>query len=368
MTIDLDQVRGRNVLLKVAYDLPTLEDTDRISTTLATINLLLKHNNRVLICTHWGRPNGFEEQYSTKHLIPILNKLYKKEYGVDIDAQYLDQLTYFKKKNEGRLLRVLNLFKSSVIMLENTRFLAAEQGSNITERQLLANQYAAIVDVVVDDAFALSHRQEVTNTEIKDRVTSTFGLHYNSEIAALEYFKTPELPFYLILGGAKLETKLPILKHLLPIANKVLLAGQAAFAFMQLDERVDLKNTFVDSSNHELVKELWEKYAEKIVLPIDLVFDSEDKAMDIGTNTSDLFSTELESAKSLFWNGPLGKYEDEQFAQGTKLVLGTVAKLRSTYTVIGGGDTVSLLTPARKSKISYVSTGGGATLQYLASL
>lgn len=368
MTIDLDQVRGKNVLFKVAYDLPSLEHADRISVTLATLHLLLSHNNRVLICTHWGRPNGIEEQYSTKHLIPLINKLYKKKYGVDIDVQYLDHLSYFNKKNEARLRRVLNLFKSQVVMLENTRFIPDEQSDNITERQLLANRYSAIVDVVVDDAFALSHRQEVTNTEIKDRVTNTLGLHYQEEIAALDYFKTPDLPFYLILGGSKLETKIPLLKHLLPITSKVLLGGQAAFAFMQQQGKVDLKNTSIENQDADLVANLWNNYSDKIVLPVDLEFDSNRVAMDIGDKTVELFTRELENARSIFWNGPLGKYEIDEFAKGTKAILSVITKLHNTYSVIGGGDTVGLLTPARKSKLSYVSTGGGATLQYLASL
>jgi phosphoglycerate kinase len=367
MTIDLEMVRGRTVLFKVAYDIPSLDDTDRIESTLETLHYLLERNNRVLICTHWGRPVGNEENLSTKHLIPVINKLYKQKYCIDLGVQFLDQYPYFLKKNTTRLRRVLNVFKTQAVMLENTRFASFEQAGTISEKITLARQYAEIIDVVVDEAFPLSHRKEVTNTEIKDIKPFCFGFNYLQEIKALDYFATPATPFILMLGGAKLETKLPLLQKLIQKADKVLIAGQSAFPLLRIAGKIDLKNTIVDNNNEVLVTQLWNEYNNKIILPIDFTF-ANNQAMDIGGETIELFKTELNQAKIIFWNGPLGKYEDEQFALGTKEIARHIASLKNSHRVIGGGDTVSVLDKKLQKSFDHISMGGGATLSYLSSL
>lgn len=368
MTISLDSVRGRNVLLKVAYDLPSIDDTDRIEQTLDTIKLLLKHNNRVIISTHWGRPDGVDKSLSTEPLAPLISKLYKRKFGEKLDVQYLNHFDYFNRNNEKRLRRVLNLFKAQVVLLENSRFSASERSKSAGSRTGLSNKYAFIADALVDDAFPLSHRSEVTNTDLKNILPWTYGLGYTEELENLKKLANPEKPFTLILGGAKLATKLPILEHLLPKADHVLLAGQAAFPFIQLQGNVDLQKTKVDSDHKELVQKLWNGYQDKIILPTDFKFNSKGEAMDIGENTITAFTNAIDESKSIFWNGPMGKYEDDDFCEGTKQIASHIAKLKDAFTVVGGGDTIANLTPARKQKISHVSTGGGATLEYLASL
>lgn len=365
MSISIESIRGRNVLLKVAYDLPSLEDTDRIDNTLETLHYLLERNNRVLISTHWGRPEGKDPTLSTEQLIPILQKLYKRKYKQKLGVSFLDQYKYFSRGNMSRLSRILNVFKAPVIMMENSRFGEDERSGDSNKRLILAQKYAQIIDAVVDDAFALSHRKEATNTEIKNIVPHTLGFAYKKEVKYLTKLKNkPESPFVLILGGAKLETKLPLLEHLLPVADQVLLAGQAAFPFVQISKGLDLQKTLVDSSHQDLVSKLWKNYSDKIVLPTDFKFE-QGLARDIGEETSAKFNEIIDEAKTVFWNGPVGKYEESIYAEGTKKLAAHIAKLKNAYTIIGGGDTVSMLTPARKAKLSFISMGGGATLDFL---
>ena len=367
-SLPLESVRGRNVILKVAYDLPTLDDTARIENTLDTLHYLLERNNRVLISTHWGRPEGYNPEYSTTQLIPILTKLYKRRFATKLNVQPLDQYEYFEEGNVRRLRRVLNLFKGAVVMLENTRFHEAEQGTDQIERDALAQHYALIADAVVNEAFPLRHRQEVTNTELLEILPTAQGLAYTAELEALEKLRAPKKPFTIILGGAKLATKLPLLEHLLPRVDHALLAGQSAFPFLRLTGDIDLRATSVDETQQALVQKLLETYRDKLVLPRDFVFGPEDQALDIGPETAAVFTEIIDRSKTVFWNGPLGRYEDAQFAEGTKQVAAHLAKLKDAYTVVGGGDTLANLTPARAAKISFLSMGGGATLDYLAKL
>ena len=367
-TLSLESIRGRNVILKVAYDLPTLEDTARIENTLDTLHYLLERNNRVLISTHWGRPEHYDPDCSTTHLMPLLAKLYKRRFAAKLNVQPLDQYEYFEDGNVRRLRRVLNLFKGAVVMLENSRFHEAEQSTDQSERDALAQQYALIADAVVNEAFPLRHRKEVTNTELTQILPTALGLAYQAELEALDKLRTPRSPFTIILGGAKLATKLPLLEHLLPRADSALLAGQAAFPFLQLAGEVDLQNTPVDETQQELVQKLYATYKDKLVLPQDFAFSTEGVALDIGPKTIAKFSEVIDESKTVFWNGPMGRYEDSEFAEGTKQIAAHLAKLKEAYTVVGGGDTVATFTPARAAKISFLSMGGGATLDYLAKL
>jgi 3-phosphoglycerate kinase len=366
--ISLETIRGRTVLLKVAYDLPSLEDTNRIESTLETLHYLLERNNRVLIATHWGRPDDFDPSLSTELLAPVVSRLYKKIYNTKVEAQYLNQFDYFETGNVMRLKRVLNVFKSQVILLENTRFDPRETIQNKKQSQELSTCYESIVDAVVDEAFALSHRQEVTNYDIKSSKQWAFGLNYQKEVQALNKLSSPTKPYLLILGGAKLETKIPLLKHLLPKVDNVLIGGQAAMSFLGISGGVDLKNSNVDTNFDVVIKEMIAKYNSKIVLPVDLVFNQENQAMDIGPKTIELFESKILESNTLFWNGPLGKYEEEEFLTGSKQIAATIAKHGTCYRVIGGGDTACLITPARREKINHLSTGGGATLDYLSKL
>ena len=366
--IPLESVRGRNVLLKVAYDLPSLEDTARIENTLDTLHYLLERNNRVLISTHWGRPDGFDLAYSTTQLMPILAKLYRRRFKEKLNVQPLDQYEYFEDGNVRRLRRVLNLFKGAVVMLENSRYHEAEKSSDQAERNALAQQYALIADAVVNEAFPLRHRNEVTNTELTALLPTALGLSYQAELSALNKLRNPQKPFTIILGGAKLGTKLPLLEHLLPRVDYALLAGQSAFPFLKLQGEIDLRRTKVDESQQALIQKLHDRYSEKLVLPRDFRFDPDGVALDVGPETIEQFSEIIDTSKTVFWNGPLGRYEEAKFAEGTKQIAAHLAKLKDAYTVVGGGDTIANLTPARAAKISFLSMGGGATLDYLANL
>ena len=366
--IPLESVRGRNVLLKVAYDLPSLEDTARIENTLDTLHYLLERNNRVLISTHWGRPDGFDLAYSTTQLMPILAKLYRRRFKEKLNVQPLDQYEYFEDGNVRRLRRVLNLFKGAVVMLENSRYHEAERSSDQAERNALAQQYALIADAVVNEAFPLRHRKEVTNTELTALLPTALGLSYQAELSALNKLRSPQKPFTIILGGAKLGTKLPLLEHLLPRVDYALLAGQSAFPFLKLQGEVDVRRTKVDESQQALVQKLHEQYSKKLVLPRDFRFDTDGVALDVGPETIKQFSEIIDKSQTVFWNGPLGRYEEAEFAEGTKQIAAHLAKLKDAYTVVGGGDTIANLTPARAAKISFLSMGGGATLDYLANL
>lgn len=361
--IDLNSIKNSNVLVRVGFDIPNLDSITRIESAIGTIQKLLENGNKLLLITKWGNREEKDYKYlrTTRHLAPVIQKL------LDKPVIYFDQLSYLN--DQASLKHDLELCKSNVILLENTHFWENENSKIPHLRMEAALFYSKIATYFVDECFISSHRTEATNKELKSLLPWSYGLQYLSEISSLNKFKNPKKPFFLIMGGAKLQTKLPLLHKLLPLADQVFVGGLLCFTLVEASNqlgytKLDIKNSPVESNLIKEAKIIMEQYGDKIVLPVDFVW-LENKAMDLGSDTISLFKSKLETAKSLFWNGPLGYYEDPSFRKSTLEIAGYITTLQNCYKLLGGGDTDVAIPCEIANKFDFVSKGGGATLEYL---
>jgi phosphoglycerate kinase len=362
----LTDLFNSRVLVRTCFDLPSLNDTSRIFDAKPTIQTLLAQNNQVIILTYWGRPGGqIKSNLSLKNQIPILEKIL--EQPIELINQY-EGFDQAKTK--------LNQSNSQLFMLENTRFDQREQSQNSQDRWQIAAQYADLATsqnkstqvYLVDESFPSSHRQEATNTELKQFLPTYLGVSYEQELIHLDKLKMAQKPFVAIMAGAKLETKLPLIKKILPKVDKLILAGALCFTFLAA-QGVDVGGSKVEWEFLKVAEGLWQKYIHKLVLPVDFVWlgdgDSSNlKAVDVGPRSIQLMTKTLTGAKTIFWNGPLGLYE-QGYTQTSLALAEAITNLPNCYKVIGGGDTTSVIPVEVLAKFDWVSMGGGATLAYL---
>lgn len=405
--ISLDKIINSTVLVRVSFDIPNLSDIERISDAIPTIKQLLEQNNKLILCTKWGKVkekvkiNEMQNHpKSTNKLVSILNQELQKinlENVLESEGQknkneqksnpisliHINQFAFdFEELAKNLEQMYFSINSKTIILLENTHFDEQEKSKNQTERLEIAGEYTKLADFFVDEAFASSHRLEATNTEIKTLLPYALGLSYANEVANLEKLKNPKKPFIVLMGGAKLETKLPLLEKILPLSDKILVAGLLAFTFIKaarlnaekLGEKVDLPEIFDSMVEEDFVpnaQELLKKFSSKIILPIDFIYDEIEKngetkklACDIGENTIAKFGTEIKLAKTLFWNGPMGFFEKKPFDKAT-FEIAKIITQSQCFSVLGGGDTNAALGAEILSKFGFVSMAGGATLDFL---
>lgn len=375
--ITLNQIQNSIVLVRVAFDLPSLDDTARIKDAIPTIELLLNHRNKVILATKWGRPKGIDPEFSTQKLIDVVEgelsttpKASSSPLERGARVEFVNQFNGFEKAKT----QILNS-KNQVFLLENIHFESDEKAKDSETRSLLAQKYALLTDYFVDEAFPSSHRAEATNTEIKEILPWTLGLAYANEIVNLDRLRLDvKKPFVVVMAGAKLETKLPLITKMLPKADKILVGGLLGFTFLQAAKDLGyadlpyIYDSYVEVDFLEKAKELLKSNPEKLVLPLDLVYEDEaDKkyGRDVGLKTLELFESELQKAQTIFWNGTLGFYEKPPFDRATHELGNFIAGLDGAFKVLGGGDTGSSLPQDILEKLDFVSMGGGATLEYL---
>jgi phosphoglycerate kinase len=375
----LSDIRNKKVLVKCDFNIPNLESLERIEAAAATIGQLIAQKNRLILLTHWGRPNGVPDpEWSTRKLEPLVQKVLDRNSIPGMVCwidQWKDTNTFTALKKSLTLLP-----PDCVSLMENTRFSPAEESDVAAERVALARRYASIADVVVDEAFSLSHRQEATNYDLEQLLPTVRGLNYEREITMLSQVRdTPHHPLVFVLGGAKLETKLELIGKALLKADRVLIGGQLCFTFLAAAQQlglaqyrqVDIAGSLVEQSFIPQAISLLQQYGDKIVLPVDFVYDTEEKigryGADIGNETIVLFGRALSNAKTVFWNGPMGRLEKQPYDAGTRSIAGFLAEKRhECFVCVGGGDTVAGLPPEMVSQFGFVSTGGGASLTFLA--
>jgi phosphoglycerate kinase len=361
----ISEIKNSKVFVRVNFDVPSISDTARIFDSVKTVQMLLSNSNQVILISHWGRPEGSRvTDMSLEKLLPAVQTFYSES------VEFINQYDYFDKNISLRDL--LNISNSKLFLFENTRFSPNESSKNLFERDELAQKYAGIVDYFVDEAFSLSHRQEVTNYEIKKLLPYSYGLSFENELRNLEKIKSdPKQPFVVIMAGAKLETKLPLIEKMCEKVDKILIGGQLCFTFLVAAEsKIELYNSAIDLTFLEKAKELISKYKDKIVLPVDFKYselDGKKMALDIGEASILRFKSEIENAETIFWNGPLGYYFDKDFAEGTLQIAGFIANLKKPFKVLGGGDSIAVLPKEVLQQFDFVSMGGGATLEYLSN-
>lgn len=364
------------VLVRVCYDLPNFQSLDRLVDSQKTIELLLKNNNKVILATHWGRPKSKDLELSLKLQEPLISKM------LDTKVEFVDQYDGFFEAEQA-----IKNSNSKVFILENTRFEENEKSKDTSTREAVAKNYSTLADFFVDEAFAVSHRKEATNFDIKQFLPFSYGLSFENELKNLDKVKTnPEKPFVAIMAGAKLETKLPLVQKILPMVDKLILGGQLCFVFVKVlqdqknteYEQAELGNSHIEDAFYTTATELLAKYSDKLVLPVDFVYgdkdgnlvdsDCEEKiAYDLGPKSVAKFQTVLDGSQTVFWNGTLGYYEKTPFNKATLDLANVVTSLPNCFKVIGGGDTNSSMPQDILAKFDFVSMGGGATLDYLAS-
>lgn len=370
--VDL-QPQGKKVFVRVDFNVPlkdgVITDDTRIKASLPTIEALLDKGAKVILASHLGRPKG--ERKMEFSLEPCAKRL----------SELLGRPVAFAPDCVGERVKamVAGMKDGDVLLLENLRFHKEEEKNE----ENFAKELASLADLYVNDAFGTSHRAHASVAGITKYLPAVAGFLLEKEIeyigGAVEH---PEKPFAAIIGGAKVSDKIEVISNLLPKVDKLLIGGGMANTFIAA-KGYPTGSSLVEEDKVPLAKELLEKAGDTIVLPVDFVVakefnnDSEHKvvpadgieegwmALDIGPKSEELFASILAPMKTIIWNGPMGVFEMENFAHGTNAVAKAVAD-NGGKTIVGGGDSVSAIKKSGLAdKISHISTGGGASLEYL---
>ncbi len=367
------EVEGKRVLVRVDFNVPLTEgrvaDDTRIRAALPTINYLLQHGAKVILMSHLGRPKG--KVVDELRLDPVAERLSEL---VDRPVRKLDDCV--GPEVEAAVARMQ---PGDVFLLENTRF-HPEEKSNAPA---FAEKLASLADVFVNDAFGAAHRAHASVVGVAEYLPSVAGFLMEKEIAFLgQALAAPEHPFVAILGGAKISSKIGVIDNLLTRVDGLLIGGGMANTFLKAQGH-EIGQSLVEDDSLDVAREMLERAGERLVLPVDVViadrFDAEADSkvmpvdqvpddwliLDIGPETVELFKRKLAGARTVVWNGPLGVFEFPRFAEGTFAIARFLADLEAT-TIIGGGDVVAAVGQAGVAdRIDHVSTGGGASLEFL---
>ena len=373
---DID-LKGKKVFVRCDFNVPmdenqNITDNARIVGALPTIKYLLEQNCKIILASHLGRPKGeFKPEFS---LAPVAKEL----------SKLLGQKVIMAKDviGEDACEKAANLKEGEILLLENVRF-HKEETDNDPE---FSKKLASMAEVFVNDAFGTAHRAHASTTGIADYLPAVSGFLIEKELQFLgNAVNNPERPFVAILGGAKVSDKIGVIDSLLEKVDTLMIGGGMAYTFFKA-QGYEVGNSICEMDKLDLAKEAMEKAKQKgvkLLLPVDTKVgkefkeDTESKIVkyteipadwegfDIGTETIKLFTEELKSAKTVVWNGPLGLFEFPQFAIGTNAIAKALSELNAT-TIIGGGDSAAAVKKAGlEDKMTHISTGGGASLEFL---
>lgn len=378
-------LEGKNVLVRVDFNVPlkdgVVKDDNRIKEAIPTIKYLLNQGAKVVLCSHLGKvdhkdPEKCEadkKKNDMKYVVSTLEELLGQ------NVHYVDEV-YGDKVSET--LHSLN--NGEVMLLQNTRY---EKGESKNDPELAKNM-AKDIDVFVMDAFGSAHRAHASTYGVpellnKEGKETAIGFLMEKEIDALtKCVEAKEHPYVAVLGGAKVSDKIKVIEGLLKKADKIIIGGAMAYTFLKA-KGVEVGKSLVEDDQLEFAKKCLEEGKNKIILPVDHIvsfdFDSDESmptinenipdmffGLDIGPKTRAYFDSELANAKIVFWNGPMGVFENPMYAEGTKKVCESIAKLDDAFSVIGGGDSASAAKQLGfKDRFSHVSTGGGASLEMI---
>lgn len=333
-------------------------DNWRMQAVLPTIKYLLKTSGKIVIISHRGRPDGFDKKLSLKHDAVVLsNMLWGSGKSTKKKVIFIDNFDFPKIKEQ-----IAAAPQGTVLLLDNLRFLKGEE----TNSPELGKQLASLADIYVNDAFAVSHRANASVAAVTKFLPSYAGLEMKKEIESLsKVMLKPQRPLVLILGGAKASDKLGVIKYFQKKADKFLLGGGSANTILQM-KGVDIKKSLKDN-DPESVKTLKPLVNYKsVILPVDFVW-SKDAILDLGPKTIKEFSAYIAAAGTIIWTGPLGLIEKKQYAKCSIAIAQAIGRNRRAFSVTGGGDTVAFLKKYKlDKKFSFISTGGGAMVDFLA--
>jgi len=376
-TIEDIDVRGKRVLVRVDFNVPmdengNITDDRRIRAALPTIQYLIKNNAKVILMSHLGRPKGeFVPKYSLAPVAKHLSNLLGQEVIMAKDVI-----------GESAKNAVAGMKEGQVVLLENVRF-HKEETKNDPE---FAKALAQLGDIYVNDAFGSAHRAHASTEGVAHYLPAVAGYLIQKELEIMgKALENPSRPFVAILGGAKVSDKIGVIENLINKVDVLLIGGGMAYTFLKA-KGYEVGNSLLEEDKVELAKQLMEKADEKgvkLLLPVDNVVAQEFKAdaphkvvdsdkieagwmgMDIGPKTREMFGEEIKKAKTVVWNGPMGVFEMPAFAEGTKAVAKYVGECGGT-TIIGGGDSAAAVEQLGfADKMTHISTGGGASLEFL---
>ncbi|EJQ6755880.1 phosphoglycerate kinase [Listeria monocytogenes] len=375
---DLD-LKDKKVLVRVDFNVPMkdgkITNDNRIVAALPTIEYILEQNGKAILFSHLGKVKT-EEDKEGKSLRPVAARL----------SELLGKEVKFVPTTRGPELEkaIDELKDGEVLLFENTRFEDIDGKKESKNDPELGKYWASLGDVFVNDAFGTAHRAHASNVGIASNLESAAGLLMEKEIKFIGgVVDNPARPLVAILGGAKVSDKIGVIENLLTKADKVLVGGGMTFTFMAAQGQ-EIGKSLLEADKVELAKGLLEKAGDKLVLPVDAVVSKEfsndapfhtvsadsipadEMGLDIGQATIDLFTKELQGAKTVIWNGPMGVFELSNFAKGTIGVCEAIANLTDATTIIGGGDSAAAaMDLGFADKFTHISTGGGASLEYL---
>ena len=379
---DLD-VKGKKVLMRVDFNVPikngVIGNDNRIVAALPTINYIIEHDGKAILFSHLGRIKK-EEDKKELSLRPVAERL----------AELLNKPVTFVPATRGAQLEdaINNMNDGDVLLVENTRFEDLDGKKESGNDPELGKYWASLGDVFVNDAFGTAHRSHASNVGISEAMKAegkqaAAGYLLEKEIKFLgNAVDSPKHPFVAILGGAKVSDKIGVINHLLGKADKVIVGGGMTYTFYAA-KGIKIGNSLVEKDKIELAKEIMEKAGDKLVLPIDNVcaekFDNDAPskviegdipdgymALDIGPKSVEEFENVLKDAKTVVWNGPMGVFEMPNFAKGTLEIGKFLGTLKDATTIVGGGDsTAAVKKLGVADKLTHISTGGGASLEYL---
>ena len=372
-------LQNAKVILRCDFNVPikdgVIGDAGRIVASLSTIKKLLAANCSVVIIAHLGRPKG--EVKPELSLAPIAKKL----------GELLNQEVLFSPEITGISDKAKALKSGQILMLENIRFLSSETSKEESERMKLATELSTYGDIYIGDGFGAVHRKHASVYELAKLLPHAAGDLISGEVAVLEQLtKNPSRPYGVVLGGAKVSDKIGVISNFLDKANLIAIGGGMVFTFLAAQGK-EIGKSLVENDLIDTVKELMiraEKLGVKFLLPIDIVVASEFSAdslpttvdsdqipsnqmgLDIGPKSAENFAREIKLCKTVFWNGPMGVFEFTNFSYGTKVIAQALTQVDG-MAVVGGGDSAAAVRKLgfADKDFGYISTGGGASLEYL---
>lgn len=378
---DLD-VAGKKVIVRVDFNVPlkdgVITDDNRINGALPTIKYLVENNAKVILMSHLGKVNHkdaekTEADKAKNNLAPV---------AVRLQELLPDTKVSFVPVTRGNALEnaVEALQDGEIVLMQNTRYEIGESKND----ENLAKYWASLADLFVIDAFGSVHRAHASTVGIAKELPSALGFLVEKEVKFLsEAIYSPKRPFVAILGGAKVSDKINVIENLLDVADKVIVGGGMAYTFFKA-MGYEIGTSLVEMDRLELAKKIMEKAGDKLILPVDTLIAKEFApdspaqtvdvdampegmmGLDIGPKSIELFKKELEGAKTVVWNGPMGVFEFDAFAKGTLEVCKAITEIPGVLSVIGGGDSAAAaIQLGFKDDITHISTGGGASLEFM---
>ncbi len=375
--IDEAGIQNKRVIMRVDFNVSlnpnhTIADDARIRQAIPTIQKLLKDNNRLIVMSHLGRPKGREDKYSLKVVVDKLQE-YLPDFTVNLISDFLSEnpATFANQTNK------------QIFMLENIRFYNEEKQDDAA----FAKKLADLADVYVNDAFGVSHRADASVVGIPQYIPSYGGLLLKKEIEMIgKAIEKPQKPFVAILGGAKISTKIALIGKLMEIADQLLIGGGMANTFLRA-QGYEIGKSFNEYEQEESARRILFAAAQKhtsIVLPSDVVVGDpnksmdggmikkitevakEDQILDIGPESQAKFGSVISKGKTIIWNGPVGLFENPAFRRGTDFIYYAITQNPEAVSIVGGGDTLAAISKKEYlEKITHISTGGGAMLEFI---